>query len=137
MEPFSPQDPLAKLLGKARSVTPRPNFTQNVMRSVRQLPQSQSGWERLSEWFDSRFPLRPVLAAACAVMLAATMVGFWLHQPATISIALAENSGTTQNSVSVENDVATDLDQMEQLSTLLAQQDTSAMSDSDLAILLN
>ncbi len=140
MEPLSPQDPIAKLLGKAKAVEPRPNFTQNVMRSVRQLPQGQSVWERMTEWFDARFIVRPMLTAACAVILAAAMTGYWLHQKGDLAssntVAIVENPATSPSFSTAENDVATDLDQMEQFSILLAQQDTRSMSDSDLALLL-
>ncbi len=140
MEPLSPQDPVFKLLGKAKAVEPRPNFTQNVMRCVRQLPQRQSAWERMSEWFDARFNLRPALTAACAMLLAAAMTGYWLHQPdshaASTTVALVEKTAATSALGTTENDVSADLDQMEQFSILLAQQDTHSMSDSDLALLL-
>ncbi len=140
MEPLSPQDPLSKLLGKAKAVESRPNFTQNVMRSVRQLPQGQTVWERMSEWFDARFSMRPVLTAACAALLAAAMTGYWLHEKDGIApsntVAIVENSPAPSSIGTAENDVAAALDQMEQLSILLAQQDTRSMSDSDLALLL-
>ena len=140
MEPLSPPDPLSKLLGKAKAVEPRLNFTQNVMRSVRQLPQGQTTWERLTEWFDARFTVRPVLTAACAVLLAAAMTGLWLRQPGapplSNTVATIENPAVSPSSSTAENDVATTLDQMEQFSILLAQQDTRSMSDSDLALLL-
>lgn len=140
MEPLSPQDPLSKLLGKAKVVEPRPNFTQNVMRSVRQLPQSQSAWERLTEWFDARFSMRPMLTAACAALLVAAMSGYWLHQKdgtaPSNTFAIVENPVTPSSIGAAENDVTTALDQMEQFSILLAQQDTRSMSDSDLALLL-
>ncbi len=140
MEPLSPLDPLSKLLGKAKAVEPRPNFTQNVMRSVRQLPQSQSAWERMTEWFDAKFNMRPALTAACALLLAAAMTGYWLHQPGShapsTTVALVEKNAASSALGTTENDVSTTLDQMEQFSILLAQQDTHSMSDSDLALLL-
>jgi hypothetical protein len=43
MEPFSPQDPLTKLLAQARKIEARSNFTQNVVRAARQTPQDR-GW---------------------------------------------------------------------------------------------
>ena len=45
MEPFTPDDPLWKLMGNARPVVPRPNFTQNVLRAARLEPQV-TGWRR-------------------------------------------------------------------------------------------
>lgn len=136
MEPFSPQDPLSKLLGKAKAAEPRPNFTQNVMRAVRQLPQGQSVWERLSEWFHAS-PMRPSLSATCAALLAVAMTGLWLHHKDTSNeLALAEKNAASPVFNGTENDVATTLDQMEQFSNLLAQQDTHSMSDNDLALLL-
>lgn len=151
MEPFSPEDPLTQLLGRAKSVELRPNFTQNVMRAVRQLPQQESGWERfrssLSEWLMPR----PALAGACA-LLAAVFLSLWFVKPAlhsgssqdgstTVaqvnhSTPSATSAGTGSATASTEPDVVTELAQMDQFSQLLAQQDTKSLSDSDLATLL-
>jgi len=147
MEPFSPEDPVAKLLGKAKAVEPRPNFTQNVLRAVRQLPQQESGWERLKETFSRWLAPRPVLAGACAVM-ALCMVSVWVLKPAQNDNnhgnggLVVNKTGSTpavttsSDSTSTEPDVVTELAQMDQFSQLLAQQDTKSLSDSDLAALL-
>lgn len=136
MEPFSPQDPLGKLLGQARPVEPRPNFTQNVLRAVRQLPQRMSLRERLAEWCASLS--RPALAGACAVVAAGLLAFQTVRDGNRIdgplnrdgkSVAADEVSGG-------EADVAATLENMNQLSTLLAQTDARAMTDTEVAFLV-
>jgi hypothetical protein len=143
MEPFSPEDPLTKLLGQARPVQPRPNFTQNVLRAARQTPQTESGWERVREFFSRGWLAQPALAGTCA-LLATALLGFWALKPAPNdggrdSGGLAVNSGNpvaTGEAVTTEPDVVTELDKMDQFNQLLAQQDTKSLSDSDVAALL-
>ena len=144
MEPLSPQDPVSKLLGKARRVEPRPNFTQNVMRAVRQLPQGLTWRERLEEWLGG--PLaRPALAGVCMALL---LVGFFsvrmLHTDSTPAShsTLAQAAGSSGSLLPADefspadNDVSTALSNMDQLSVLLAQQDTRAMTDTEVAFLI-
>lgn len=137
MEPFSPKDPLSKLLGQARPVEPRPNFTQNVLRAIRQLPQRMSVRERLAEWCTSLS--RPALAGACAVV-AAGLLAFQTLQNGTdldVSTSLdAPSLAVTEDAISAETAVATTLNNMNQLSTLLAQSDARAMSDTEVAFLV-
>jgi hypothetical protein len=137
MEPFSPQDPLTKLLGQARPVEPRPNFTQNVLRAVRQLPQRMSLRERLAEWCGALS--RPALAGACAVA-AAGLLAFQSLQHGTGIQGSRTPDGkslvVTAESAADETDVAATFDNMNQLSTLLAQTDARAMTDTEVAFLL-
>jgi negative regulator of sigma E activity len=141
MEPLGPQDPLGKLLGKARQADPRPNFTQNVLRAVRQLPQQESGWERFRESLSRWLTPGPALAGACAVLLAA-FVGVWSlktppqdggHNSGNLAVTRTENAS---DAATAEPDVVTELAQMDQFSQLLAQQDTKSLSDNDVAALL-
>src|SRR5882672_8489776 len=90
MDPFSPEDPVAKLLGKAKAVQPRPNFTQNVLRAVRQLPQQESGWERMKETLSGWLSPRPALAGACALMATAMLSVWFLNS--------AQNDGSSGKS---------------------------------------
>ena len=149
MEPLSPNDPLHTLLGKARSVEPRPNFTQNVVRAVRQVPQTQSGWSRIQEWLAGFTPPRMAYAAT-AVALVALVAAVYVQSPpwtggvtvvqapanqAKTPIPVQEATGTTAEDP-LDSAVASELDSVDALSVLLAQQDTSALTDSEIALLL-
>ena len=140
MEPFSPQDPLSKLLNKARPVEPRANFTANVMRAIRQAPQRESLWTRLTEsWLRPQ----PVFALG-AVAVAASMVALWTVHPWSGNgvrvdgspVADAGRPGMVSKAVPNENEVAAEWDGMNQLGALLAQRDPDTLSDSDMAALL-
>jgi len=149
MEPFSPNDPLHQLLGKSRPVKVRTDFTQNVLRAIRQEPQREGLWLRLQDWLAAA-PFRPGHALAAAAILLFAGVGIFVSQPesgngqadvvqtAPVSIPLAPDAAapSPQDETSLESVVASDLDSMDQLSVLLAQQDTSALTDSEIAVLL-
>lgn len=149
MEPLSPQDPLHNLLGKARPVEPRPNFTQNVLRAVRQLPQKQSVWERMSAWFEDRNIPQAALAGGVAVLIVMAVLALNLQhsgsQQSVIANAKPAPTPPVRQSAltkaiaqehAEEIDFAQELDGMNQLTMALAQQDTSTLSDADLALLL-
>ena len=147
MEPFSPQDPLHKLLGQAKNVEPRPNFTQNVLRTVRQLPQRESAWERVSAWFGGFGLPRVALAGGLALLVttAIVLVNQPRHAEVTGSLVVQTKSTPTKQSAltkavaqdhAEEIDFAQELDSMNQLTMVLAQQDTTTLSDADLALLL-
>jgi hypothetical protein len=150
MEPLSPQDPLYQLLGKAKVVEPRPNFTQNVLRAVRQLPQKQSVWERIGSWFEEGLMPRVALAGGVAVLVTMAFVALNLNGPTSSpqsSVADTKPAQTPSGKQSAlskaialehaeEIDFAQELDGMNQLTMALAQQDTSTLSDVDLALLL-
>lgn len=137
MEPFSPQDPVGRLLGRARPVEPRPNFTQNVLRAIRQLPQRMSLSERLAEWCASLS--RPALAGACAVVAAGLLAFQTLQNPAGTDNSPnpdAKSLIVAADTSDADTDVAATLDNMNQLSTLLAQTDARAMTDTEVAFLV-
>ncbi len=137
MEPFSPQDPLSKLLGQAKPVEPRPNFTQDVLRAVRQLPQRMTLRERLAEWCASLS--RPALAGACAVVAAGFLAFQTLQNEGTSAgplVAELNPLPVTADASGGEPDVATTLENMDQLSTLLAQTDARSMTDTEVAFLV-
>lgn len=146
MEPLSPDDPLHSLLGKARTVEPRPNFTQDVMRAVRQVQQEQSGWRRVQEWFTGFVPPRMAYAAAAVALAAAVAAVFIQHSSRTGEVTVAQTplkQATTPAPVPattaedpLDSAVASELDSVDALSVLLAQQDTSALTDSEIALLL-
>lgn len=138
MEPFSPQDPVSKLLGQARPVEPRPNFTQNVLRAVRQSPQRMSLRERLAEWCASFS--RPALAGVCSVAVAVLLAFQTVRQGTPVSdsprLEVASFITATEDALSTDAYLATTLDDMNQLSTLLAQNDAQAMTDTEVAMLV-
>jgi len=142
MEPLSPQDPVSRLLGKARQPEPRPNFTQNVLRAVRQLPQQESAWDRMKDTLSRWLAPRPLMGTACA-LLAVAMTGTWIlkssHNDGTQgggNVAITTQPTTGGSGASTEPDPVSELDQMDQFNQLLAQQDTKSLSDNDLATLL-
>lgn len=159
MEPLSPNDPVFKLLGKTKSVEPRPNFTQNVLRAVRQTPQRETGWERCQRWLARGLGARGTWAGSGLAVTAALAI--WLGvrapevetphaSPAAVATATPFTKETTSNgavappTIEEENftvveestSVASQLASMDQMSLLLAQQDTSALTDNEIALLL-
>ncbi len=158
MEPFSKDDPLHRLLEKSRMAEPRPNFTQNVLRAARQTPQSVGLWERCTLWLreegGARVLWQGALAATAVLTLSLVALKHTGSTPVPTSDAgspvAATNGHTTPEegtdsdaSISAEADempveavVASELEDLDQLSILLAQRDTSALSDSDIAALL-
>jgi anti-sigma-K factor RskA len=147
MEPFSPQDPLHQLLGKSRQVEVRPDFTQNVLRAIRQEPEPRGLLERMREWMNGLAFSRPAYAVACAaILLAVALPALFLWQegsapltaqvPAETMIPEPAAEPMLSEEASLETQVASELDNMNQLSVLLAQQDTSSLTDNEIALLL-
>ncbi len=161
MEPLSPNDPLHTLLGKAKAVEPRPNFTQNVMREIRQTPQTVGLWERVQVWLQGLTGPRLALAGvAAAVVLSAVVVA--LQKPASQDAVVAQKvrqpvvrqamvapalheisasmilAATAEPApvVKVESVPVTEVDDMDPMELLLVQDDTSALTDSELALLV-
>lgn len=149
MDPLSENDPVYKLLGKARSVEPRPNFTQNVLRAIRQEPQSRTAWERfkdqLSEFTFSRRLYATGAFASVALVALLTVALFpnaeeknvYANVTPSLSSPPATIASTSEvETSSSENGVTSELDNIDQLSVLLAQQDTSSLTDNEIALLL-
>lgn len=150
MEPFSKEDPLHTLLGKRRPVEPRPNFTQNVLREARQTPQHLSFWERFTGWLRESSGGR-VLWQGASVAAAVTLALLvfrdsgsppeGVHPVATANSEATLTSPGTEGTASpavlpVETVVVAELEELDELSVLLAQENTSALSDSDMLALL-
>ena len=158
MEPLSPNDPLFNLLGKARPVEPRSNFTQNVMRAIRQAPQSLGLWERVSVWFGELTMPRLALAGAAVVVVGMVAVAALLKpvneapvvaeqkqtpapvvQPAAAQPAIYHVSATMILAATAETAPAqpvSAMEEMDPMGLLLVRQDTSALTDSELALLV-
>jgi succinate dehydrogenase hydrophobic anchor subunit len=161
MEPLSPNDPLHTLLGRARPVEPRPDFTQNVMRAVRQVPQSLGYWERVQAWFGGWTMQRMALAGAAVAVIVGGLVIFATQQheaqfsavvqqvqtPAmqaqsqqvpvqspiyhvSAAMILAATAEVTPSPVAAAG--SEDVSPM----GLLVQEDSSALTDSELALLV-
>ncbi len=156
MEPLSPNDPLFNLLGKARPVEPRSNFTQNVVRAIRQEPQSLGWRERVSDWFGGLAMPRFALAGV-AVIVAGMVAVAALNRPATEAppvVALQSAAPVVQPAVAqpaiyqvsatmilaataeAAPAPAPAVDDMDPMGLLLVRQDTSALTDSELALLV-
>lgn len=140
MEPFTPDDPLWKLMGKSRPVAPRPHFTQNVLRAVRQEPQALSWWARVGEWLAFR---RSVLIGGIAAAAVVAAMGVMLLQqnegrqaPGTmVADAAGQVSDAEMASIAAE-DVSVPLASLDHMDALVAMEDTSKLTDSDLQFLL-
>ena len=141
MEPLDPNDPLWNLLGKARRVEPRPNFTRNVLRTARQTPQAAGWWAALMSRFQDQPASLPRMLAgvAAAVVVAAAAVLQWTaSEPAT----MAQLKPSRPHAVAVTVveapilAVEAQLESMDQVSALLALEDTSSLTDSEISFLL-
>ncbi len=134
MEPFTPDDPLWKLMGKARPVILRPNFAQNVLRAARQESQD-TGWRvQLSEWLVAwRRPLLSGLAATAVVLVAGVMLKtntlLGTKQPEVAVISAAEMAV-------IADDVSAPLESLDHMDALVAMEDTSTLTDTELQFLL-
>lgn len=142
MEPFSHQDPIRKLLDQSREVNVRPNFTQNVVRAARQTPQERGWLAGLRSWWSEN-PAKGGLALASGAAAAVMLAFAWMpDQPA---------AGPTLVMVPdpVQVDNISFVDEMPLLPTaeaawqgsmetesLLAVEDTSLLTDSDISYLL-
>ncbi|MEZ0277288.1 MAG: hypothetical protein ACAH88_20425 [Roseimicrobium sp.] len=147
MEPFSKDDPLHKLLGKGRAVEPRPNFTQNVLRAVRQEPQKLGFWEQCRVWLGENGGAKTLcrgVVAAAAVVTFSLVIWQKAGSPSGNSVNVVSAPGVSKASVEMDaataempvEAVASELDTLDHLSVMLALQDTSALTDSDIASFL-
>ncbi|MDB6072521.1 MAG: hypothetical protein JWO89_161 [Verrucomicrobiaceae bacterium] len=137
MEPFTPEDPLWKLMGKARPVLPRANFTQNVLRAARQEAQAR-GWQaRVSEWLAAwRRPLTAGIAATAVLMA----VGLVQLQPSGDDGALVSSAAPmvpdAEMAALADEDMSAPLDSLDHMDALVAMEDTSKLTDTELQFLL-
>lgn len=150
MDPLEPNDPLWKLLGKSRAVEPRPNFTQNVLRAARQTPQTRGWWAGVREWFadySSATPRFAVGVAAAAVLVVSVISQI---RPSVTAPELAGKEMVPAKPAEVPARqisalsavetplvaVETQLENIDQVSALLALEDTSSLTDSEISFLL-
>lgn len=148
MKPLEPNDPLWKLLGQGREVRTRSNFAQNVARAARNTPQ-QHGWRaRLRSWWDesaSPLPVRTILAVSALVVMAGWVSVSMLREPAAPLPAIAAQGGVPAvlpapalNVIETPlvPEVETQLESLDYLDALLALEDTSSLTDKEIAYLL-
>ena len=144
MEPLSPNDPLWKLLGKARPVEPRSNFLPNVLREVRNTPQQTSWWSRVSENFSAWLAglQRPALMAMAAFVIAALLVTL-LDRPVPetspdVSVAnmTALQPLADEEMALIADDLSLPTAGLDHMEALVAMEDTSSLTDNEIAFLL-
>lgn len=145
MNPLEPNDPLWKLLGKARKVEVRGNFVQDVVRAARNEQQLRGVWQRLRAWVSEAGPsvwLRPALVTAAVVM---TAVVLWDRPGPTGDMAASVAAQQTPSAVPTEDaDMlrlaeslpTLPLETVNQMDALLALDDTTALTDTEIAFLL-
>ncbi len=142
MEPITPNDPIWKLLGKARPVEPRGNFTQNVMRAVRGMPQERGAMPAIRAWFAETFGTwqRQALAGA-AVAAFVLVVGLVSQTASTSSVSSSAVVATAPTQLDADmaliaEDADLPLEGLDHMDALVAMEDTSALTDKEIAFLL-
>jgi hypothetical protein len=144
MDSFNPNDPVWKLLGKARPVEPRTDFVQNVVRAARNTPQERGWWPAtlasVGSWLAGL--QRPALVAVAAAVLV-TLTTLWFEQPAVEQpvVAVAPGVSTAQavadeDLALIASDMNIPLDGINHMDALVAMDDTSALTDTEIAFLL-
>ncbi|HEY1080789.1 MAG TPA: hypothetical protein VGE29_00920 [Prosthecobacter sp.] len=145
MEPLSPNDPLWDVLGKAKPVKPRPNFAQNVVRQARQTPQERGWLAQLKGWWLESGTAKSGFtwaATAAAIALAATTAlvspGPQEGSPslAAVSAASVSSPETGDAEFPLVPEFETEWKNLEQVGDLLAVNDTSLLTDSEINLLL-
>jgi hypothetical protein len=146
MDPLTPNDPLWKLLGKSREVRVRDDFARDVARAARSLPRERGwlaraagAWRALTEWLAPGH--LPRFAAAAAVLLLAALAVWSALQPGGEGGVIAPQLATAQEVPPAEEapliaDVEIHLESMDYVDALLALEDTSQLSDQEIAYLL-
>lgn len=137
MEPFSPEDPLAKLLAQARRIEARSNFTQNVLRAARQTPQD-SGWlATLRAWWSETVNPAGKWAFAAGVTAAiALTIAVLQTQPQSAPHIVEKVVVPVVEELPVLPAAETPWETAYQTEALLAVDDTSQFTDSEISFLL-
>lgn len=137
MEPFSPEDPLTKLLAQARRIEARSNFTQNVVRTARQTPQDRGWLIAVRSWWVEAVNPSGKWAFAVGVIAAIVL---------TVAVLQTQPQPTPQITEKVVIPVVEELPVLPaaetpwetayQTEALLAVDDTSQFTDSEISFLL-
>ncbi|MDZ4402121.1 hypothetical protein [Prosthecobacter sp.] len=139
MEPFSPQDPLTKLLAQARKIEARSNFSQNVVRAARQTPQDRGWLAAVRAWWEdvSYAPAagRWALAAGAAAAIALTFAVLQT-QPEVAPQIVEQTITIPAPEVPLLPAAETPWETAYQTEALLAVEDTTQFTDSEIGFLL-
>ena len=153
MEPFSPEDPLTKLLAQARKIEARSNFTQNVVRAARQTPQDRGWIAGVRAWWSETMSPGSTWAFAAGVTAAVALtVAVLQMQPEAASPQMVNHPPAVPVAVPavkavpepvLAESVMPDLPAAEtaweaayQTEALLAVEDTTKFTDSEISFLL-
>ena len=120
-------------MGKARPVVARSNFSQNVLRAVRQEPEAVDWRGKVEEWLVSwRRPLVGGLAVALLVVTGAVLQNNYRITPIA-AVAVVPDADLA---AIADEDVSVPLDSLDHMDALLAMEDTSKLTDTELQFLL-
>ena len=130
------KDPAWDLLGHARKVEPAGNFTQNVMREVRQLDRPRGG--RRPVWSACRWA--GALAAVIALVSGSLMLipkadDMATGAPVDPAGVAAQAAASQEGQITIE-EFAEELEELAYLDELMSVPDTSLLADEDPAALL-
>ncbi|MBL9178658.1 MAG: hypothetical protein JNM65_11390 [Verrucomicrobiaceae bacterium] len=137
MEPFSPEDPLNKLLAQARKIEARSNFTQNVMRAARQTPQDHGWLAAVRAWWAEAVNPSGKWAFAAGVAAAIVLtVAVLQTQPQSAPQIAEKVIAPVVEELPVLPAAETPWETAYQTEALLAVDDTSQFTDSEISFLL-
>ena len=138
MEPFSPQDPLTKLLAQARNIEVRSNFTQNVVRAARQTPQDRGWLAALRAWWEETrwFAPQAKWSFASAVTGIAVVALALLQTPPDTTPQVVEKAVAPEAELPLLPAAETPWETAYQTEALLAVEDTTQFTDSEIGFLL-
>ena len=141
MDPLSPQDPIAKLLAQARAVEVRANFAQNVVRAARQTPQDRGWLAAWRTWWEDVSSAAPAgkwaFATVTVAAMALALVIFQTQPAAETHLAKQQvpvMSGPELPLLHAEAE--TPWEATFDTQALLAEDDTSQLTDSEIGFLL-
>lgn len=141
MEPLSPQDPIAKLLAQARAVEVRANFAQKVVRAARQTPQDRGWFAALRNWWEDVSFAAPAgkwaFATVTVAALSLALVIFQTQPAAGPQLAQQEVAVMTVADLPLlPAGAEMPWEATFDTQALLAMDDTSQLSDSEIGFLL-
>ncbi len=141
MEPLSPQDPVAKLLAQARAIEARSNFAQNVVRAARHTPQDRGWLASLRAWWeDVSFASPAGKWAFASVSVAVMVLALVIFQTQPASQVQVASKPVPEASVSdmplLHAAAETPWEATFDTQALLAMDDTSQLTDSEIGFLL-
>ena len=133
MEPFTPDDPLWKLMSKARPGGVRQDFAQKVVRAARQEAQDIGWWMQVRDWMAGwQRPLRIAAAAAAVVVVFCLGLnrGGRPSGPPVLAVADADIADIADEDFSIP------LGSLDHMDALVAREDTSSLTDAEIQYLL-